>query len=88
MAAGVVSLPVGVSATRLSRRLEQRADAFSLELSDAPQSFVSFERAIALQNVADVDPPRIVSLLSTHPSTGERIGAALAYQKRRALPAQ
>jgi STE24 endopeptidase len=83
LAAGAVSFPVSLSARRLSRRLERQADAFALELSRAPDAFITFERAIALQNVADVDPPAIVSLLSTHPPTGERIGAALAHQKRR-----
>ena len=71
---------------RLSRRIERRADAFSLELAGTPDAFVSFERTIALQNVADIAPPRLVELLSTHPSTGERIGAALAFQRRRAAP--
>jgi STE24 endopeptidase len=88
LAASAVALPMGLIANRLSRAVERRADAFSLELSDAPEAFVSFERRIAVQNVADLDPPRVVSaLLSTHPPTGEWIGAALAYQKRRALPA-
>jgi STE24 endopeptidase len=43
---------------------------------------VSFERTIALQNVADLDPPRWAKVvLATHPSTAERIGAALSYAK-------
>jgi STE24 endopeptidase len=81
--AGVaVSTPVGLLANRLSRQLERRADQFSLELSGAPDAFVSFERAIALQNVSELDPPRwLTGLLATHPSTGERIGMALAYAK-------
>ena len=80
LAAALVSAPIGLVGNRLSRALERRADAFSLELSGAPEAFVSFERTIALQNVADLDPPRWVSsLLATHPPTGERIGAALAY---------
>jgi STE24 endopeptidase len=78
---GIASFPVSLSVRRLSRRLERRADAYSLQLSGAPEAFVGFERTIALQNVADVDPPRIVRLLSTHPSTGERIGAALTFAK-------
>ena len=46
----------------------------------AADAFVSFERTIALQNVADLDPPRWVSrLLATHPPTAERIGAAVAF---------
>jgi STE24 endopeptidase len=80
--AGLISAPIGLIANHLSRALERRADAFSLELSGAPDAFVSFERAIALQNVADLDPPRwVTSVLATHPSTAERIGAALAYAR-------
>jgi STE24 endopeptidase len=83
LAAAFVMAPAGLLGNRLSRALERRADQYSLELSGAPEAFVSFEQAIALQNVADLDPPRWVTrLLSTHPSTGERIGAALAYAKQ------
>jgi STE24 endopeptidase len=86
LAVGIASTPAGLLSRRLSREIERRADEFSLELSDAPDAFVSFERTIALQNVADIDPPRIITLLATHPPTGERIGAALAYRRRRATP--
>jgi STE24 endopeptidase len=80
LAAGIVSLPIGLIGNRLSRALERRADSFALNLTGAAEAFVSFERTIALQNVADLDPPRwITSLLSTHPSTAERIGIALGY---------
>ena len=80
LAATIVSAPVGLIATRLSRAIERRADALSLELTSAPEAFISFERRIALQNVADLDPPRLVStLLASHPPTTERIGAAVAF---------
>lgn len=83
LAAALVAAPIGLIGNRLSRALERRADAFSLALSDAPDAFVSFERAIALQNVADLRPPRwVTALLASHPSTLERIGAALAYAQR------
>jgi STE24 endopeptidase len=85
LATAVVAAPVGVIASRLSRAVERRADALSLELTDAPEAFISFERRIAIQNVADLDPPRLVStLLATHPPTTERIGAAVAFQERAA----
>ena len=81
LAAGLVAAPTGVIASRLSRAIERRADAVALELTEAPEAFISFERRIALQNVADLDPPRLVSsLLATHPPTAERIGAAVAFQ--------
>jgi STE24 endopeptidase len=82
LSAAAVSFPLGLVGNRLSRALERRADDFALTLAGAPEAFVSFERAIALQNVADIDPPRwVTTLLATHPSTGERIGAALAHAK-------
>jgi Zn-dependent protease with chaperone function len=87
LAAGLVSAPTGVIGNRLSRALERRADAYSLELSEAPEAFISFERAISLQNVADVEPPRWVSaLLSSHPPTHERIGAAVTWARRHGRP--
>ena len=80
LSAALVGAPVGLIGNGLSRALERRADQFSLELAGAPEAFVSFERAVALQNVADLEPPRWVSrLLSTHPPTAERIGAAVAF---------
>ncbi|MGH2868781.1 MAG: M48 family metalloprotease [Solirubrobacteraceae bacterium] len=80
LAAGLVTAPVGVIGNRLSRALERRADQYSLELAGAPAAFVAFERTIALQNVADLKPPRWISrLMATHPPTDERIGAAVAF---------
>ncbi len=83
LAAGLVSGPIGLVGNRLSRAIERRADQFALELAGAPEAFVSFERTIALQNLADLEPPRWVSrLLATHPPTAERIGAAVAFSGR------
>lgn len=80
LAATLVTMPIGLIGNELSRAIERRADQFSLELAQAPDAFVSFERTIALQNVADLEPPRWVSkLLATHPPTAERIGAAVAF---------
>ena len=82
LAAALVTAPTALLGNRLSRALERRADDFSLKLSRAPEAFVSFEREVALQNVADITPPRWMStLLATHPPTLERIGAALAFSR-------
>jgi STE24 endopeptidase len=84
LAAAIVSAPLGLIGNRLSRAIERRADAYSLELTDSADAFVSFERAIALQNVADLDPPGwVIKLMATHPPTIERIGAAIAYARAR-----
>jgi STE24 endopeptidase len=83
LSASLVAAPTALIANRLSRMLERRADAESLSLSEAPEAFISFERAIAIQNVADLQPPRWVrSLIATHPSTVQRIGAAVSYANR------
>jgi STE24 endopeptidase len=80
LASALVSAPIGMIGNRLSRAIERRADEFSLRLAGAPEAFISFERGIALQNLADLEPPRLVSrLLATHPPTAERIGAAVAF---------
>lgn len=85
LAAVLVAAPVGLIGNGLSRAIERRADAFSLELAQAPEAFISFERAIALQNVADLDPPRWVEkTIATHPSTAERIGFAVRFLGRAA----
>jgi STE24 endopeptidase len=82
LAGALVSVPVGLIGNRLSRAIERRADAYSLELTGSSDAFVSFEKAIALQNVADLNPPRwVTALLATHPTTAERIGAAVAYSR-------
>lgn len=78
---GLVSTIVGGFAAALSRRVEARADAFALALADAPEPFISFERRLVRQNLADPDPPRwLVTLLGTHPPAVQRIGIARAYQ--------
>jgi STE24 endopeptidase len=82
LAAALVSGPIGLVGNRLSRAVERRADQFALELAGAPEAFVSFERAIALQNLAELEPPHWTEVLATHPPTAERIGAALAFAQR------
>jgi STE24 endopeptidase len=80
LAAIAVGAPTGLIGNRLSRALERRSDAYSLALTGAPEAFISFERAIAVQNVADLEPPRwLTALLATHPPTAERIAAAVGY---------
>jgi STE24 endopeptidase len=69
---------------QLSRAVETRADAFAMRLTGDPAALVAFQRRIAVQNVADPDPPRVVRLLlGTHPTTMQRIGHALAVERSR-----
>ena len=71
-----VSLPL---ANALSRRWERLADRFSLEVGGDPGAFVRVHRRLALANLVDLDPPRLVRLwLQSHPTPPERIAAARA----------
>jgi STE24 endopeptidase len=83
LAAALVSAPLGPISSALSRAVERRADQFSLELAGAgaAEAFISFERGIALQNVADLEPSKwLTRLMASHPPTLERIGAAVAFR--------
>jgi STE24 endopeptidase len=82
LAATIVAFGLGSASNVLSRQVEARADAFSLELTEDPRSFVQFERRIALRNITDPDPPGLLHVLfGTHPTTLERIGIGEAWQK-------
>ena len=78
----LASLVLGVVGNQLSRRVEASADTFALELTHDPSALIQVQRRLAIKNVADPDPPALVTaLLGTHPSTVDRIGAALAYER-------
>ena len=64
----------------LSRRWERQADRFSLEATDDLEAFVDVHHDLALANLADLDPPRVVyAILFSHPTPPERIAAATAW---------
>jgi STE24 endopeptidase len=79
LAIALVAPVITTISNRLSRQVERSADAFGLELSHEPQAQIEFQRRIAVKNVSDPDPPKLVQyLLGTHPTTMQRIGQALA----------
>ena len=49
---------------QLSRQVEARADAFSLELTGEPETFIGFQQRIAVKNIGDVDPPALYASCS------------------------
>ena len=83
-ATALVALLVLLVSNQLSRAVEARADAFALRLTGDPAAFVAQERAVALRNVLDPDPPGLAhALFGTHPTTLERIGMARAFAASR-----
>jgi STE24 endopeptidase len=70
----LAALPFG---SWVSRRWERTADRFALELTHDGTAMEQMHRRLALANLADLDPPRLLyALLFTHPTPPERIAAA------------
>jgi len=79
----VMTTTIMTISNQLSRDVEARADSYALMLTGEPEPFISFERRIALRNLADPDPPDWQTfLLATHPPTIERIGIGVAFSRR------
>jgi STE24 endopeptidase len=73
---------VTIVSNQLSRDVERRADAFSLELTHDPDTFIAFQERIARKNVSDPDPPAVARFLfGTHPTTLQRLGQAEAFKR-------
>lgn len=83
-ALALTSFAISVAGNRLSRGVEARADAFALELTDDPEGAIGLHRSLAERNLTDPDPPAVTHFLfGTHPTTMERIGEALAWERDR-----
>ena len=81
LALAAVALGLTVISNQLSRAVENRADAYSLELTNEPREFIELERRLALANVADPDPPAAYRFaFGTHPTIVERIGIGRAFE--------
>lgn len=78
----LVSFFLNIPGNVLSRQIERSADGYALRLDGDPAAFIQVERKLALQNVADPDPPEWLQLLfGTHPKTVDRIGYALTWAR-------
>jgi STE24 endopeptidase len=83
LALGLVSFFIQIPGNALSRPVERSADAYALNLTQDPAALIGLQRRLAVDNVAEPDPPRWVhALFGTHPTTVERIGAALTWTRQ------
>jgi len=74
-----LTLATGPAANALSRRWEQKADRFALELTGDRAAYEQTFRRLAASNLTDLDPPKLVYLLLfTHPTPPQRLAAAIA----------
>jgi STE24 endopeptidase len=81
LALTVASIVLNIPGNQLSRKIEASADRFALELTDDPRALIDLQVQLAKTNLSDPDPPGWSSaVFGTHPSTVDRIGAALRYR--------
>lgn len=79
----VVLLGFSLIGNQLSRSVEADADAFALELTDDPAGFIALQQRLSRTNLSDPDPQNPFDvLLRSHPSSLERIGAAVEFESR------
>ncbi len=82
LALTVASVTLGIAGNQLSRRVEASADQFALQLTGDPAALVDLQLQLARTNLSDPDPPGWSSaIFGTHPSTVDRIGAAIRYRE-------
>jgi STE24 endopeptidase len=75
---------LAIPGDQLSRRVEASADRFALGLTDDPPALIEVQRRLSRASLGDPDPPAVLHFLfGTHPTTVERIGAALAFERER-----
>lgn len=78
----VLGLVAGPAQALVSRRVEARADAHALALTDDPTTFEAMQARLSAVNLSDPDPNRWEYLLfASHPSTVERMAAARAFAR-------
>jgi STE24 endopeptidase len=83
LALAITVFALNVVGNQLSRDVEASADEFALELTDDPRGLIDLQTRLARTNLSDPDPPDWVEVLfGTHPTTVERIGAAVAYERQ------
>ena len=81
LVSGVVSLLCGPALNLLSRRHEERADRFALDLTLNAEAFISAMRRLATHHLAEERPSAVVLwLFYTHPPFLERIATAHRWQ--------
>jgi STE24 endopeptidase len=83
---GVVLMVAGLALSPLqlawSRAIERRADRYAVQLTGSPRAYADALRRLASTNLADPNPPRVITLLlHSHPPLAERIARADRFHR-------
>lgn len=80
---GLAVFVLSIPGAWLSRQIEVAADGRALELTGNGAAMVSLQQRVARRNLAEpARPEPFRTLFATHPEPIERIGLALAFQRR------
>ena len=82
LAIAVAITAIQIVGNGLSRAVEKNADVRALEVTDSPRALIGLQRRLAEANLTQPDPPGWTQFLfGTHPTTDQRIGLALAWER-------
>lgn len=80
--AAIVGLLGSPVQNEISRHVEARADVDSLDVTADPTTFVEMQQRLAVTNLSHLEPNPLLSFwFSSHPTTLDRIGMALAWEQ-------
>jgi STE24 endopeptidase len=69
----------------VSRQMEARADAHSLDVTHDPDGFIRLQQSLAVTNLAHLDPSPVLQFwFGSHPTTMRRIGMGEAWTRLQA----
>ena len=83
----VVGFAVTPLTNLVSRHIEARADAHSLQLTHDPQTFIAAQKKLAIAGLDDLKPsPLLYALFFSHPAPAERIAMGRDYARQHPTP--
>ena len=83
----VVGFAVSPLTNVVSRHIEARADAHSLNLTADPRTYVAAQKKLAVSGLDDLDPsPGLYVLFFNHPSPVQRLAMARDWSRQHGVP--
>ena len=80
---GIAVAVLSIPGAWLSRQIEVAADGRALELTGNGAAMVSLQQRVARENLSEPSRPEpFRTLFATHPDPIDRIGLALAFERR------
>jgi STE24 endopeptidase len=83
----VVSFAVSPLTNVISRHIEARADAHSLQLTHDPSTYIAAQKKLAIAGLDDLEPsPVLYAFFFSHPSPPQRLAMARDWARQHHVP--